>query len=343
MKKFKRILFVLLILGIGAFGYIGYNVYQVFFASNINAETAYLYIRTGSNLKDLYANLEQNHILKNEESFKVAAEKMKLEQHIHAGRFELKPGMNNRNLINLIKSGNQKALSLKIHNIRTLPEFSQYIGTQLECDSASLKKFIFDEFLPKHEAFNKENIYTLFIPNTYEIYWNTPADEFVNRMYTEYQKFWNPSRLAQAEALHLSPQQVTILASIVDSEALFDKEMPRIAGLYLNRLQKGIKLQADPTVIFAHQDFTIRRVTNKLLGLASPYNTYYVTGLPPGPIMMPSINAIDAVLKHEKNDFIYMCAKEDFSGYHNFATSVAEHQKNAKLFQEALNKRQIYK
>src|SRR5690606_10280298 len=183
----------------------------------------------------------------------------------------------------------------------------------------------------------------MFIPNSYEMFWNTSAKDFFLRMNKEYKSFWTSERLKKAEDLKLTPQQVTILASIVDAEALADKEMPTIAGLYLNRLRRGIKLEADPTVIFANNDFTIRRVLNRHLTKDSPYNTYRVRGLPPGPIMMPSIAAIDATLNPETHNYIFMCAKEDFSGYHNFATTLAEHLVNARKFQKALNQRNIKK
>ena len=183
----------------------------------------------------------------------------------------------------------------------------------------------------------------MFIPNTYEMYWNTSASEFFDRMHTEYEKFWNADRKAKAVALNLTPIEVSILASIVDAEALYDKEMPIIAGLYLNRLKKGILLQADPTVIFANNDFTVKRVTGKLLAVDSKYNTYKYKGLPPGPIMMPSIKAIDAVLNPQKNNYIYMAAKEDFSGYHNFAETKAEHEINGRKYRAALNARKIFR
>jgi UPF0755 protein len=183
----------------------------------------------------------------------------------------------------------------------------------------------------------------MFIPNSYEVYWNTSAEKFFTRMYDEYGKFWTQERKDKAEKIGLSPIKISILASIVDGEALMDKEMPVIAGLYMNRLKKGMRLEADPTVIFAAKDFTIRRVLNKHLRINSPYNTYMNSGLPPGPIGMPSINAIDAVLNYENHNYIYMCAKEDFSGYHNFATTLAEHNVNARKFQQALNARNIKK
>jgi UPF0755 protein len=198
------------------------------------------------------------------------------------------------------------------------------------------------DFVSKY-GFTTDNVYAVFIPNTYDIYWNTSPEKFFKRMYANYQAFWTADRKQRAAEINLSPIQVSILASIVDAEALHDDEMPTIAGLYLNRLKKGMKLESDPTVIFALQDFTIRRVLNRYLSYNSPYNTYLHTGLPPGPVMMPSVNALDAVLDYRKSDYIYMCAKEDFSGYHNFATNMADHQANARKFQQALNERHIKK
>jgi UPF0755 protein len=198
-----------------------------------------------------------------------------------------------------------------------------------------------NDSLARQYGFNTENFYSMFIPNTYEIWWNTSAEKFFERMHTEYSKFWTEERLNKAKAINLSPNEVSILASIVKGEAMHNDEMPKIAGLYLNRLERGILLQADPTVIFAAQDFTIRRVLNKHLAIPSPYNTYLNKGLPPGPITLPSIASIDAVLNFQKHEYIYMCAKDDFSGYHNFAKTMTEHLINARKFQHALNERNI--
>jgi len=195
----------------------------------------------------------------------------------------------------------------------------------------------------KQYGFTTDNVYAMFIPNTYQLYWNNTPEKFFKRMYANYEKFWTPERKQKADALGLSPIHVSILASITDAEALHDDEMPTIAGLYLNRLKKGMKLESDPTVIFAKQDFTIKRVLNKYLSYNSPYNTYLHTGLPPGPIMMPSVNALNSVLDYQKTDYIYMCAKADFSGYHAFATTVTEHLINARKFQQTLNERNIKK
>lgn len=323
--------------------FFAFQFYKVYFAGNVNDSKEYLYIKTSGNIDDIYQEIKSKDLLKDVESFSEAAAKMDLAQAIKPGRYKLTKGMNNRSIVNMIKAGNQEPVKLKFQNIRRKQEFSGYLSKSLEPDSAAFIKLLDSaEYLSK-QGFTPDNVYSMFIPNTYEYYWNTSAEEFMVKMKAEYDKFWTAERIGKAKALNLSPIQVSILASIVDAEAIFDKEMPIIAGLYLNRLQKGILLQADPTVIFANGDFTVKRVTYALLKKESPYNTYRNAGLPPGPIMMPSINAIDAVLNKNNNDYIYMCAKEDFSGYHNFAVTKAEHERNAKKYRDALNKRQIFR
>ena len=268
---------------------------------------------------------------------------MNLATTVKPGRYRLKKGMTNRTLINMIKAGNQDPVKLKFHNIRKKENFAAYLASNLEADSLSFINVLDSTALISKYGFNQDNVYAMFIPNTYEMYWNISPVDFFERMHKEYDKFWTADRKQKAASLNLTPTQVYTLASIVDAEALYDKEMPIIAGLYLNRLNKGILLQADPTVIFANNDFTVKRVTGKLLQVQSLYNTYKYAGLPPGPIMMPSINAIDAVLNRDNNNYIYMCAKEDFSGYHNFAENKAQHEINARKYREALNKRNIFK
>ncbi|AOM80434.1 endolytic transglycosylase MltG [Pedobacter steynii] len=340
--KTKVILAVLLaILVVG--GYYGLQFYKVYFAPNTTGKEKYLYVRTGHNIDDLFQEIRRKDILTDIGTFSQAAAKMDLKSALKPGRYKIAKGMTNRGLINMLKAGNQEPVKLKFQNIRKKENFAGYLAKNLESDSLTFIKLLDSASLIEKYGFNKDNSYTMFIPNTYELYWNTSPSEFFEKMQKEYEKFWNDSRKAKAAALNLSPIQVSILASIVDSEALYDKEMPIIAGLYLNRLKKGILLQADPTVIFANDDFTVKRVTNSLLQVQSRYNTYKYAGLPPGPIMMPSINAIDAVLNKDNNNYIYMCAKEDFSGYHNFAVTVQEHEINAKKYREALNKRNIYK
>ncbi|MHA4895019.1 endolytic transglycosylase MltG [Pedobacter sp. PWIIR3] len=338
-KVILALLMAILVVG----GYYGFKFYSVYFAPNTTGKEKYLYVRTGYNLDDLIKELQFKDILTDIGTFKKASAKMGLAKSLKPGRYGIKKGMNNRSLINMLKAGNQEPVKLKFQNIRKKDSFAGYLSKSLEPDSLTFINLLDSAALIEKYGFNKENSYVMFIPNTYEMYWNTSASEFFERMHKEYGKFWNADRKAKAAALNLTPIQVSILASIVDAEALYDKEMPIIAGLYLNRLSKGILLQADPTVIFANGDFTVKRVTNSLLSVSSPYNTYKYAGLPPGPIMMPSINAIDAVLNKNNNDYIYMCAKEDFSGYHNFAVTVQEHEKNAKKYRDALNKRNIFK
>jgi len=222
-------------------------------------------------------------------------------------------------------------------------QFAGFIAKKIEPDSTAIINLLDSAAFVEKYGFTTDNVYTMFLPNSYQIYWNTSPQKFFKRMYANYEKFWTPERRQKAAAIDLSTIQVSVLASIVDAEALHDDEMPTIAGLYLNRLKRGMKLESDPTVIFARNDFTIRRVLKKYLSTDSPYNTYLHTGLPPGPVMMPSVNAVNSVLDYKKSDYLYMCAKEDFSGYHNFATNVADHLANAHRFQEALNERNIKK
>ncbi|MDF3076527.1 MAG: mltG [Sphingobacteriaceae bacterium] len=341
-SKLKPVIIIAAVIGIGALAFL-YNYYQKYFAPNVTDTREYLYIHTGSGFSAVFDSLKAQGSLKNPETFEWAAEKMNYTSKVKPGRYRLKKNMANRALINMLKSGTQEPVKLKFQNIRLKEDFAKYVSAQLEPDSSAIISLLDSSAFVSKYGFTTDNVYTMFIPNSYEMYWNTSAEKFFTRMYDEYQKFWTPARKSKAEAVNLTPSQVTILASIVDSEALHNDEMPTIAGLYLNRYKRGIKLEADPTVIFANNDFTIRRVLNRHLRKESPYNTYIHTGLPPGPIMMPSISAIDAVLNHKTHNYIYMCAKEDFSGYHNFASNLSEHLANARRFQQALNKRNIKK
>lgn len=319
------------------------HYYLKYFSGNVTDNEEYLYIRTGSDFEDVLKTVTDKQIVRNPESFKEAATDMNYPGRVKPGKYKLKRGTSNRKFINMLKSGAQEPVQVKFATYRLKENFAGKISTLLEADSAALLKLMDSSDYVEKFGFDTANVYTMFIPNSYEMYWNTPAEKFFSRMHTEYEKFWNADRKAKAESIGLTPVKVSILASIVDAEALHDDEMPTIAGLYLNRYKRGIRLQADPTVIFAARDFSIRRVLNKHLRISSPYNTYLNSGLPPGPIMMPSINAIDAVLNHQKHKYIFMCAKEDFSGYHRFAVTQAEHMVNARKFQAALNKRNIKK
>lgn len=321
----------------------GINYYLKYYTPNVTDNKEYLFIKTGSDFEDIYHTIKTENIVKDTMSFFNAAQNMDYSSKVKAGRYRLTKGLSNRAFINMLKAGNQEAVKLAFHNVRLKHTLARMVSTKIESDSASISALLDSASFVEKYGFNTENVYSMFIPNSYEIYWNTSAEKFFLRMHDEYQKFWTKERKAKAARIDLSPIEVSIMASIVDGEALNDNEMPRIAGLYMNRLKKGMRLEADPTVIFANNDFTIRRVLNKHLRFNSPYNTYLNKGLPPGPISMPSINAIDAVLNYEDHDYLYMCAKEDFSGYHNYASTLSQHLVNARKFQKALNERNIKK
>lgn len=340
-NNIKKIIFAIAIILILTVSSIAFIVYQRFLAPNVTSEQSYLYIPTGSDFEDLMQNLGENKILKDTSRFRWAAEMKDYPTRVRAGKYKLVEGTNNRTLLNILAAGLQEPVKLRFQNIRLKKDFAGFLSTKLEPDSATFIKFLSDDSLAQSYGFNQENFFNMFIPNTYEFFWNTSAKDFVERMNKEYNTFWTEERKAKAKSLNMSPIEVSNLAAIVKGEAMHVDEMPKIAGLYINRLRKGMLLQADPTVIFATHDFSIRRVLNRHLRTDSPYNTYMYRGLPPGPIMMPSIAAIDAVLNYESHNYIYMCAKDDFSGYHLFANTMAEHMINARKFQKALDARNI--
>ncbi len=244
--------------------------------------------------------------------------------------------MTNREVLNMLRGGNQVPVRVSIHNVRLTSDLAEKVTRNLSITREEFSAALVSFTMSNKYGFNADNILTMFIPNTYEMYFNTAADKVVDRFYYEYEKFWNEERVAKANSIGLTPVEVSILASIVQAESVKKDEAPIIAGLYINRLKQGIALQADPTLVFAVGDFTLKRVLNEHKEIDSPYNTYKYPGLPPGPINMPEIASIDAVLNYQVNDYIYMCAREDFSGYHNFTASYNEHLRNAQKYQQAL-------
>lgn len=341
-KKRKNgwLIALLIVVVLGGVG--SWVVYQTFQAPCIATDEEYFFVMTDEPYEQVLQRIETEGIVKNPRLFRYAAKAMDLESvGIKPGRYKLDNTMNNRRLIGNLRGGFQDAIQFRFQNLRLKNELAGQLGKTFEADSLAFSNLLNSETVAEKYGFKPEEFFVMFIPNTYEIYWNTPAEEIIDRFATEYKKFWNADRVAQADSLELTKVEVSILASIVQGEAMHTDEMSKIAGLYLNRLERGILLQADPTVIFAHQDFTIRRVLNRHLTLDNPYNTYRYKGLPPGPIMMPSIASIDAVLQPEKHEYVYMCAKDDFSGYHLFAKTVQEHLVNARKFQRALDERNI--
>lgn len=329
---------IIVVIGITAI-----NSYKKIYKPNVSKNANYLYIPTGSDFDDVCKILERDSILKNIKSFKWLAEKKNYPNHVYPGRYKLDSLMNNNDLIDNLRSGFQEPVRVIFNSVRTREQLAGKISKQIETDSVTLIKLLYNDSLIASYGFKQETFTCIFLPNTYEFWWNTTAKGFIDRMYREYQKFWNDDRIAKATKLNLTPEEVTTLASIVDEETYYNSEMPRVAGLYINRLRKRMHLQADPTLKFALGDFSIKRVLNVHKQINSPYNTYKRYGLPPGPISIPSIAAIDAVLNYESHNYLYMCAKPDFSGYHNFSKTLAQHNVYAREYQHALNKERIWK
>lgn len=342
--KIKRILIAFGLVTVLAGCLTAWTYYQKVFSPNVHLErsnTRYVYIPTGSDFQDVMRILEKDGLLKNSASFSWVAEQMNYPNKVKPGRYQIKRGMSNRELISQLRSGVQVPLKLTFSNIRTSAELAGVVGDKIEADSAEIIFLMKDNAYQKKYGFTADNSLCVLIPNTYEFFWDTSAEEFYERMAKEYKKFWNESRRMKAKATGLSQNEVMILASIVEQETRKNDEKPIVAGVYMNRYKKGWKLEADPTLVYANGDFSIRRVLNEHKEVDSPYNTYKYSGLPPGPICMPSVASIDAVLNYARHEYMYFCAKDDFSGYHSFAKTYDQHLLNARRFQKEMDRRGI--
>lgn len=332
---------VLLVGGVGA--YLAYkNLYQ----SNVNLgdkKSAVIYIPTGSSFEDVVRILGENNMLKDRSSFEFLAEKKKYKNAVKPGKYRILAKMSNNALINLLRAGIQEPIEINFNGLHTVDQLMLRVGRRIEADSLQLQRAVHDDAFLNKYGFNETTVQALFIPNTYEFFWNTSVEEFFDRMAKEYKTYWTEERKNKAKAMGFSQTEVAILASIVQSEQCCDNEEKKvIAGLYINRLNDDMPLQSDPTVIFAIGDFSIQRVSTEQTRIASPYNTYVNKGLPPGPIAFVQQSSMDAVLNYERNEYIYMCAKEDLSGKHYFAKSYDQHCIYAKKYRDALNKRGIH-
>ncbi len=341
-KRFTVYLIILLIpLIIG-----GYMAYQVIYKANVwtgDKEQASIYIPTGSDFKDVKTILYKQGLIIHRKNFEWLAKRKEYPKFVKPGHYVLKNGMSNKELINLLRSGNQTPIRLIFNNIRTKENLAQRVSEQIQADSASIVKLLSDPAYLADMGLNQYTATTIFIPNTYQIFWTTTADDFIKRMKQEYEKFWNEERKAKADSLNMSIAEVITLASIVEKETQKNDEKKRIAGVYINRLKKKWYLQADPTLVYAIGDFSIKRVLNEHKEIDSPFNTYKNKGIPPGPICIPSISSIDAVLNYEKHRYLYFCANHDLSGYHVFARTYEQHIENAEKYRRALNKLRIWK
>ncbi|MGB3074631.1 MAG: endolytic transglycosylase MltG [Chitinophagales bacterium] len=319
---------------------IGYRYYHRVYAPNIEFadEKEFLYIPTGSDYEQLLAILYDKKIVKNIEAFEWVATKMELRGNVHAGKYRLEKNMNNYELVKMIRGGLQEPVKLVIIKFRLKEDVAGFVGRKLEADSVAILNALNDEYELTQFSLTPENSISLIIPNTYEFRWNTNAVQFMKRMKKEYDRFWTADRKSQAALLQLTPAEVITLASIVEEETNYQSEKSTVAGVYLNRIHRGMVLQADPTVKFAIKDFSIKRVLNVHLAFVSPYNTYLNKGLPPGPICTPSIKTVDAVLNAEQHDYLYFCANPDKPGTHSFAKTYQQHLLNARRYQEWLGR-----
>ncbi len=339
-KSKKLILWLILIAVFIGMLYTFNKYYGVFFRKNIDLgdkESVIVFIPTGSDFDDVCRILSKEAGLISEDHFRTTARQKGYIVNVKPGRYRIYNKMSNNSLVNKLRSGNQEPVQLVINNVRTMEDLAAKVSSQLEFAADSLLALLKNDSISKHYGFTLNEFPAMFIPNTYEVFWNISPEQFIERMNKEYNKFWTEERKNKAAAANLTPIEVSILASIVISETVKKDEMPRIAGLYINRLNRGMYLEADPTVKFALGDFELKRILFRHLEYDSPYNTYKNPGLPPGPIYFADASVLDAVLNYEKHDYIFMCAKEDFSGYHNFARTNAEHERNAARYHNALN------
>ena len=321
-----------------------YRLYQRVAAPGIflGKETAILYVETGTTFDELHLELLDSGWIKDKPMLQILAEKKGITENLRPGRYRLRNHMSLNAFVNMLRGGLQEPVQLVIRPERTFTEILPFLDRQLQPSKEELGEALRNDSLLALAGLNREQAVLMVIPNTYEVWWTVSAEGFAERMLNEYQDFWNGQRREKAEELGLTPAGVGILASIVQQETNKREEMSTIAGVYVNRLQRGMLLQADPTVKFAAGCPGLRRVLSRHLKIDSPYNTYKYQGLPPGPIVMPEPFVIDAVLDAEDHEYIFFCARADLSGYHAFARTNAEHSRNAREYRRALNKRRIY-
>ncbi|MCW3122485.1 MAG: aminodeoxychorismate lyase [Flavipsychrobacter sp.] len=338
-KKSRGLLYVaIIIIVIGLVA-----VYKVF-GPNTGSFTQgeYLYVHTGSDYEKLKGSLEQGGFIADMTSFDLLAKQAKIPEHVRAGKYRIRNGMSNFNIIRMLRNGRQTPVKLVINRLRKKQDLVNMICMNLEADSVVLKQLLADNNYLSEFGLDSNTAMCAIMPDTYDFFWNTSADKAFRKIEKTYSRFWDTTRKQQAMKQGLTQTRAIIIASIVDEETNVNDDKPKIASVYINRLQKGMRLQADPTVKFSIGDFTIRRVTGPMLQTVSPYNTYMYQGLPPGPICTPSVSSIEAVLMAPKTTYMYFCASASFNGRSDFATTFEEQMKNARAYQKALDARNIH-
>ena len=339
MKK-KKIIIIIILCVLLLSGIAGGVFFRTFFAENVQNRESIVVVPPGADFEQVMDTLRKYEVLKSEASFKKTAETLKYKT-IRIGKYDISNCRTNLDLVRLLRRGQHYPVKFTFNNVRTVDQFVERVGHKFFFEPEELSALLHDRSYMKKYGLSDTTAVCLFIPNTYEIYYDITAEDFLNRMNDYYGEFWNEKRKQDAETIGLTPVQVATLASIVEEENMRPSEKAIIAGLYINRLNKGMLLQSDPTVKFAIGDFARKRILNADLQIDSPYNTYKYKGLPPGPIRIPEASTMDSVLHYRHHNYLYMCAKEDFSGYHNFTASAAEHARNAARYRAALNARNI--
>ena len=344
MKRYRIPLLVLLVLLVIG-GIVAWRFYSTAFGPGprFEGEDRILLIPTGSMFDQVIGRLKELELITDEKTFRLLAQRKKYVDRVKPGRYRVESGTSLNALVNKLRSGEQDPVRITFTNIRTLPQLAGQVAKYIEADSMALIQAMLDPTTVDRMGFRSETMICVFVPNTYEFWWTTTPEEFLERMAKEYKRFWTDERKTKAKGINLSQAEVATLASIVQAETAKPDEAPIIAGVYLNRLRIGMPLQADPTLKFALGLDSLTRILTEDLQVASPYNTYTHAGLPPGPINMPEPRYIDAVLNAQKNDYLYFCARETLDGYSNFAKTYEQHLVNARRYQRALNERGIYR
>lgn len=344
-EKRKKFLLVALIATSVLLISLTFYFYQVFFSPNTLVESDQPYmlkIPSNAVYKQVADQLYKEKVINDAVSFGFVSKILDYQDDVKPGLYKVEPKMSNLDLVRMLRSGRQVPVKVTFNNVRTKQDLAEKITANLEVTPEQFLDLIQDSVYIRKFDFEEETVMSMFIPNTYEFWWNTSPEALFDRMYKEYEAFWTEERKQKAQAIGLTQKEVSTLASIVQAESQKSDERPKISGVYMNRMKIGMPLQADPTLVYATGDFTLKRILNVHKEVESPYNTYKYAGLPPGPINLPDINSLDAVLNTEKHDYLYFCAKEDFSGYHAFASNYTDHMNNARRYQKALSAANIF-